>query len=367
MLSTSTEKATDSGTHVLISQSGTKYTRRKRKPLSAEQKKELENAFKNGVVGSNTLLKYSREAQDQKKAALEQLARKTDLSLHQVRQWFTNRRKKQRLHAERVTSSLSGATPFIRRGKRGKKKMDEESRQRASGLKVKPKRTKPLSTDCASISFMDLLGSDFSEDLVASFNVIQNFFNGKLPVTRDPNDQRCKKWIKSKRENRYKIVNFCIMISEHYFGKQISDAVVTIANEGQIPALVNFIVGQSTDTNEEKHFRFMIVYSAIAVYGGDRVITSLCASMSKGFGKATTFDMEKILEMLPELRDKGYRKDFLKSFSCRARRKPAQTKRTMDRSPGRLDLKKQKVSSSDSKSGSSLEDRVCSKERIVEV
>ena len=71
----------------------------------------------------------------------------------------------------------------------------------------------------------------------------------------------------------------------------------------------------------------MIVYLVIAVYGGDRLITSLCASMSKGFGKATTFDMEKILEMLPELRDKGYRENFLTLFSSRGRRKfcPGQT------------------------------------------
>ena len=62
--------------------------------------------------------------------------------------------------------------------------MEEESRLRASGLKITRKITKPLSTDCAGISFVDLLGADFSEDLVASFNVIQNFFNGKLPVTR---------------------------------------------------------------------------------------------------------------------------------------------------------------------------------------
>ena len=117
------------------------------------------------------------------------------------------------------------------------------------------------------------------------------------------------------------------MLSEHYFGKQISDAVVTIANEGQVSALINFIVGQSTDTNEEKHFRFMIVYSAIAVYGGDRVITSLCTSMSKGFGKATTFDMEKILEMLPELRDKGYRERFFKIIflSCTQKACPDKT------------------------------------------
>ena len=186
MLSETTDKAAGSNMHELTSRSGTKYTRRKRKPLSAEQRKELENAFKNGVVGSNTLLKYSREAQEKKKAALKELARKTDLSFHQVRQWFTNRRKKQRLHAERVTSSLSGATPFIRRGKRGKKRMDEESRLRASGLKITRKITKPLSTDCAGISFVDLLGSDFSEDLVASFNVIQNFLMGNYQSQEIP-------------------------------------------------------------------------------------------------------------------------------------------------------------------------------------
>ena len=56
------------------------------------------------------------------------------------------------------------------------------------------------------------------------------------------------------RKNRYKIVNFCIMLSEHYFGKQISDAVVTIANEGQVSALINLIVGQSTDTNKKSIF-----------------------------------------------------------------------------------------------------------------
>ena len=64
--------------------------------------------------------------------------------------------------------------------------MDEESRQRASGLKAKPKYTKPLSTDCASISFLDLLGSDFSEDLVVSFKVIQNFLMGNYQSQEIP-------------------------------------------------------------------------------------------------------------------------------------------------------------------------------------
>lgn len=357
MSSQTTGKGTDSNTHVLTSRNGTKYTRKRRKPLTAEQRDELEKAYTSGVVGSSLALKYSRDAQEKKKAALTRLAQKTNLTVHQVRQWFSNRRKKQSLHAERVASGLSGATPFIRKGKLGKKRMEEESRQRASGAKFNPKFTNRLSTDCAGVTFTNLVKGDFSEELTASFNIIQNFFDGKLQVTRDLNDQRCEQWVRGKRQNRCKIVNFCIVLSEHYFGKQISDAVATIANQGQIPALINLIISQSGKAKDEKHFRYMIVYSAIAVYGGDRVITSLCAAMSKGFGKATTFDMESILEMLPELTDKGYRENFLKTFSVRpggGYKKVASRKRAMDHSPNRLKLKKGKVSPSDSRSGLTL-------------
>ena len=301
--------------------------RRKRTPLLAEQRKILEDAFKSGSISSNKFIRGSKEIVKRKAERLEGLADKTGLSIRQVRQWFVNRRKKDKLHVKRVSNHMIGDTPFVRMGTLGKKKMEEEINSFGEGIPP-TKPGKKFKSDCANISFSDLIGTNFGPAVVESFKTIHCFLAGELRIVREPfNDERCDKYLRDRGSHKTNCVNFCLAVSEFYFGNALSNAVSLIAENGQIEHLINLIMHEKTHLQLKRNFRYTILYSLISVYGGNPLIASIMASVSKSLGHASTYDMGEIVSNLPELNDHGYREHFINAFTPKAGRKATKLKK----------------------------------------
>ena len=237
--------------HSLTSTLGKSYRRRRRQVFSKEQKNILESAYSIGLIPAGKSSSFTAAQKKRVESDLRSLADKTSLNQQQVRQWFINRRKKEKLHKRRVAASLAGESPYLKLGDETAAKRKEAMKEQ-SGASSRTSRH-PVNASLAGPQWRKVADQDIDESVKLAFQTIQKFLAGEVKVT-----QLC-----ATHPSRIKCDNlnkFCRSISKRLYGNVLDDAVRNIVQSGHMQDLINKLLA-------EKKKNELIADYAIRSYG----------------------------------------------------------------------------------------------------
>ena len=292
--------------HSLTSTLGKSYRRRRRQVFSKEQKNILESAYSIGLIPAGKSSSFTAAQKKRVESDLRSLADKTSLNQQQVRQWFINRRKKEKLHKRRVAASLAGESPYLKLGDETAAKRKEALKEQ-SGASSRTSRH-PVNASLAGPQWRKVADQDIDESVKLAFQTIQKFLAGEVKVT-----QLC-----ATHPSRIKCDNlnkFCRSVSKRLYGNVLDDAVRTIVQSGHMQDLINKLLAEKKKERADRRLRYTIIWVLLAEMADQPLIAAIIKDISLSLFKFTALDIESFYNAhIASLVHSNLKSDFCSTF-----------------------------------------------------
>mgnify|MGYP006132167551 FL=1 len=274
--------------------------------FTQEQKVALENAYSMGLIPAGKSSSFTAAQKKRVESDLARIASQTNLKPLQVRHWFINRRKKEKLHKRRVAASLAGESPYIKLGDEDAAKRKEAEKEGGSTSGKGGRH--PVRAPLAGPQWRKVVVRDIDQSVKEAFQTIQMFLAGQLKVTKlfvlHPARIKCNN-----------LNRFCRSVSKRMYGTALDDAVRNIVQGGHMQDLINKLLAEKKKEQQARHFRYTLLWVLLAEMADQPLIASIVKNISMSVFKFTTLDIEGFVdEHLAGLLPSDLKSDFCSTY-----------------------------------------------------